>query len=336
MISEKVQVATTMRPKVAMLTSGMDRSVVAMKRGNARGARGAGHPLYDPFIVANRQRDEPLGCSGGRQPSSGGTSRMTGDRLVRICEGSRVKFLRSTRHRQIFFGDPASGLVWDQLAEHLIVPLTADNGALIIPRTVAIDSGHLSQEVYNFCRHNAVRRSEFGLQQVFAIKGVSAWTAPALGKPTDQDIDYRGDRVARGAKLWPIGTSTIKQSLYAWLRITTPGPHHVHFSDELPAEFYDQLTSEKLQTRYRYGHPFREWHLPGGRRNEALDCFVYCYAAAGRMQLHLFRPAQWDARRKERAATARAEGKPAEARSHAATEPPTAPTPLPAEISARD
>src|ERR1019366_7275006 len=101
MISEKVQVATTMRPKVAMLTSGMDRSVVAMKRGNARGARGAGHPLYDPFIVANRQRDEPLGCSGGRQPSSGGTSRMTGDRLVRICEGSRVKFLRSTRHRII-------------------------------------------------------------------------------------------------------------------------------------------------------------------------------------------------------------------------------------------
>src|ERR1039457_2572079 len=99
MISEKVQVATTMRPKVAMLTSGMDRSVVAMKRGNARGARGAGHPLYDPFIVANRQRDEPLGVSGGRQPSSGGTSRMTGDRLVRICEGSRVKFLRSTRHR---------------------------------------------------------------------------------------------------------------------------------------------------------------------------------------------------------------------------------------------
>src|ERR1017187_2632412 len=108
MISEKVQVATTMRPKVAMLTSGMDRSVVAMKRDNARGARGAGHPLYDPFIVANRQRDEPLGCSGGRQPSSGGTSRMTGDRLVRICEGSRVKFLRSTRQS---ISRPSSALV---------------------------------------------------------------------------------------------------------------------------------------------------------------------------------------------------------------------------------
>src|ERR1039458_3522154 len=114
MISEKVQVATTMRPKVAMLTSGMDCSVVAMKRGNARGARGAGHPLYDPFIVANRQRDEPLGCSGGRQPSSGGTSRMTGDRLVRICEGSRVKFLRSTRHE----GRPLGIGFQEQISNH--------------------------------------------------------------------------------------------------------------------------------------------------------------------------------------------------------------------------
>src|ERR1017187_801573 len=116
MISEKVQVATTMRPKVAMLTSGMDRSVVAMKRGNARGARGAGHPLYDPFIVANRQRDEPLGCSGGRQPSSGGTSRMTGDRLVRICEGCALKRNRFSGLRwppwQSLASSHVSSLAW--------------------------------------------------------------------------------------------------------------------------------------------------------------------------------------------------------------------------------
>ena len=34
-----------MRPNVAKLPSGMDCSVVPMKRGNARGGRGAGHPL---------------------------------------------------------------------------------------------------------------------------------------------------------------------------------------------------------------------------------------------------------------------------------------------------
>jgi hypothetical protein len=97
MLSEKVQVDKPASLKVAMLTSGMDCSVVALKRGNARGARGAGRPLDDPLNVANRTRDEPWSCRGRRQPSVGGTSRMTGDRLVRICESSRVKFLRSTR-----------------------------------------------------------------------------------------------------------------------------------------------------------------------------------------------------------------------------------------------
>src|SRR5215469_5875535 len=97
MLSEKVQGDNPPRLKVAMLTPGMDCSVVALKRGNARGARGTGHPLHDPLMVANRIWDEPWGCRGRRQPSLGGTSRMTGDRLVRICESSRVKFLRSTR-----------------------------------------------------------------------------------------------------------------------------------------------------------------------------------------------------------------------------------------------
>ena len=97
MLSEKVQGDKPPRLKVAMLTPGMDCSVVALKRGNARGARGTGHPLHDPLMVANHIWDEPWGCRGRRQPSLGGTSRMTGDRLVRICEGSRVKFLRSTR-----------------------------------------------------------------------------------------------------------------------------------------------------------------------------------------------------------------------------------------------
>jgi hypothetical protein len=97
MLSEKVQGDKPPRLKVAMLTPGMDCSVVALKRGNARGARGTGHPLHDPLMVANHIWDEPWGCRGRRQPSLGGTSRMTGDRLVRICESSRVKFLRSTR-----------------------------------------------------------------------------------------------------------------------------------------------------------------------------------------------------------------------------------------------
>jgi hypothetical protein len=53
---EKAQVATITRPKVPMRRTGADCSVVVMKRGNARGAKGAGHRTLDRV---NRQREEP-------------------------------------------------------------------------------------------------------------------------------------------------------------------------------------------------------------------------------------------------------------------------------------
>ena len=114
-----------MRPNVAKLTSGMDCSVVPMKRGNARGGRGAGHLLrnggqlrrsgvkYGEAYTGTKSKDgysqggpvaarailseDELPNAGSRGVAMGGTSRMTGDRPVRICEGSRVQFPRSTR-----------------------------------------------------------------------------------------------------------------------------------------------------------------------------------------------------------------------------------------------
>jgi hypothetical protein len=46
----------TARLKVPMHRRGADCSVVVMKRGNARGAKGAGHRRWDRV---NRQREEP-------------------------------------------------------------------------------------------------------------------------------------------------------------------------------------------------------------------------------------------------------------------------------------
>jgi len=43
MTREKAQAAPTARPKVPMCRRGADCPVVVMKRGNARGAKGAGH-----------------------------------------------------------------------------------------------------------------------------------------------------------------------------------------------------------------------------------------------------------------------------------------------------
>src|SRR6516225_3037143 len=53
---EKAQAAPTARPKVPMRRLGADCFAVVMKRGNVRGAKGAGHRH---LARVNRQREEP-------------------------------------------------------------------------------------------------------------------------------------------------------------------------------------------------------------------------------------------------------------------------------------
>src|SRR5674476_872164 len=68
------------RPKVPMRHPGADCFVVAMKRGNARGAKGAGHRRWGASQLATG--GAPI-LDGRRQPSRGGTSRMTRECHVR-------------------------------------------------------------------------------------------------------------------------------------------------------------------------------------------------------------------------------------------------------------
>src|SRR6516165_10792890 len=56
MLREKTQAAQTARPKVPMRRLGADCFVLAMKRSNARGAKGVGHRHLTRI---NRQREEP-------------------------------------------------------------------------------------------------------------------------------------------------------------------------------------------------------------------------------------------------------------------------------------
>src|SRR5207245_7271363 len=90
---EKAQAAQTARPKVPMRRLGADCSVVVMKRGNARGAKGAGHRHW---LGSTGNGRNPM-FNGRRQPSSDGTSRMTRECQVRICERLGVKFPGLTR-----------------------------------------------------------------------------------------------------------------------------------------------------------------------------------------------------------------------------------------------
>jgi phage terminase large subunit GpA-like protein len=146
-------------------------------------------------------------------------------------------------------------------------------GGVVRIAAMAIDSGgHHTQQVYHYARRHQA-------EHVLAVKGSSIAAKPVLGKPSDVEVTYRGQRIKRGARVWPVGTDTAKAMIYAELRVLQVGPGYVHFSRHTPSYVYDQLTAERLVTRYHKGRPKLEWLKPAGRRNEALDCCVYSRAA---------------------------------------------------------
>jgi len=83
--------------------------------------------------------------------------------------------------------------------------------------------------------------------------------------------------------LYQVGVDTAKRTVYSWLH-----NDKVHFSAELDEEFFAQLTAEKLVTKFRKGFSVLEW-VKTRERNEALDCFVYAYAALNNLNPNLLK-----------------------------------------------
>jgi phage terminase large subunit GpA-like protein len=188
---------------------------------------------------------------------------------------------------QVFFGDPASDDLWAELDEYLEKELQHTSGSIVKVSAVAVDTGgHHTQKVYDFCRLRKHRH-------IIAIKGQSTRNRPVIGRPTNQDISMRGTTIKGGVQLWPIGTDTAKGVLYGRFGIESGAAGSVHFSKDLPDEFYAQITAEKLITRYHKGHPIQEWVKPSHRRNEVLDCTVYALAAAYHLGMNKFSERDW-------------------------------------------
>lgn len=201
----------------------------------------------------------------------------------------------------VFNGDPAQPEVWETLDAWLRQPLVHAGGRRLYVAACAIDcGGHHTGEVYDFCgprQSRYVGEDDPALQYVFAVKGANVGGKPVIGRPVEVEFNHRGRRIARGTKRWEVGTDTAKSKIYGRLRIAQPGPGYLHFSAELPREYYEQLTAERLVTRYVRGRPKLEWIKPGGKRNEALDLKVYSYAAAVRLGLHRRTDAEWERER---------------------------------------
>lgn len=217
---------------------------------------------------------------------------VQGDRLecYRWAWGRGME--RQLVDRAVFYGDPAlpesePGSPWAQLTEHRRTPVLHASGKPVTLLACTVDSGgHHTQAVYAYCRAHQHAH-------VMAIKGQSIAGKAVLGKPTDQDVNWRGTKLKRGVKLWPIGTDSAKAEIYGRLRIASPGPGFVHLSKHLHPEVFEQLTAERLVTRYVKGHAKLEWIKPAGKRNEALDCAVYALAAAYYVGIDRWREGEW-------------------------------------------
>lgn len=215
------------------------------------------------------------------------------DRLELKIQGWGEGLERWVIDYQVIHGDPATSAPWESLDEILQTPLRRSNGVNMTIRAVAIDSGgHHTQDVYEFTRQRKYR-------MVFAVKGSSKPGRPVVSaQPSKVDVSRRGRVEKRGAELWTVGTDTAKDWLHSRWKIAE-GPGGIHFSTDLPPDFYQQICSERRLIRYVKGFARTEWVKAKADRNEALDLSVYNLAAAQRLGLHKWRQNDW-ARERER------------------------------------
>jgi phage terminase large subunit GpA-like protein len=233
----------------------------------------------DQHVLRKRAQDIPLGVvQWGHYIRTAGVD-VQGDRLELYDWAWGRGMSRQLVAKAVFYGDPAIPedeplSPWTQLTEYREAQVLHASGTAVELACVMIDSGgHHTQQVYVYARNHRHER-------VHAVKGVSIANRPILGKPSDQDINHRGDKIKGGVKLWQIGTDTAKSEIYGRLRISEPGPGYVLFSKHLPDEVFAQITSERLTTKYVKGRAKLEWTKPAASRNEALDCAVYALAGA--------------------------------------------------------
>jgi phage terminase large subunit GpA-like protein len=174
---------------------------------------------------------------------------------------------------EVIYGDPMQDDVWESLDDFLATSFAHEGGNSMRILATAVDSGFLTQRVYNFC---ATR----GHRLIFPVKGVQSSGKAILGKPSKQDIDWRGQVIKDGIDLWPIGVDSAKSLVLSRLGIEKPGPQYMHFPLGLPDSYYKGLTAERKTRKLIHGYEKWVWEKESGVANEPFDLEGYAYAAA--------------------------------------------------------
>jgi phage terminase large subunit GpA-like protein len=185
-------------------------------------------------------------------------------------------------------GSPAYDDVWQQIDSIRKTQWPREGGGVMTVRHCAVDTGgHFTQEAYEFCRARAA-------EGVVAIKGSSTKAAPALGKGSKVDVNWRGRLVKKGLMLYMVGGDTLKRTIYARLKKDSTGPGAIHFGNDVTEEFLQGLTCERLVPKTVKGFQVLTWEKPSGARNEPLDLCVYALAVLELVKRRYNRATMWD------------------------------------------
>lgn len=170
----------------------------------------------------------------------------------------------------VLWGDPLQNDVWEELEELLSSTWLHESGAQLPILAACVDTGGTggnTQAAYEWLRGKTGRR-------IFGVKGVGGWGRPIVAAPSRK----RSGKNVRKIDLFLVGVDEAKLTVMRRLAVGNPGPGYCHIPNDRGVDWYQQLTAEKLITRYVKGFPVREWHQTRPR-NEALDCRVYALAA---------------------------------------------------------
>lgn len=166
----------------------------------------------------------------------------------------------------VFYGDPAQQNVWVEVDNFLLTKYHTDAGREIRIRAACVDTGgHHANAAIQFCKQRRGRN-------IYPIKGFGG---PRPIWPKRSSITKLKETI------FGLGVDTAKDAVYGRLRIQKPGPGYIHFpvGGIFDEEYFEQLTAEQVQTRFKDGRPYRVWVLPPSKRNEALDTMVYALGA---------------------------------------------------------
>ncbi len=238
----------------------------------------------EPYLL----RTVPQGClviTCGVDVQSGANARLE-IQVLGHGKGERTW----TLDYHVLPGNPSGDEVWQALADYVnAVCFTNAHGRVLTSEACAIDTGgHHTHDVYAFVRSKKVRRP-------LACKGASTPGRIILGKPSAQDVNWRGVTLKKGVMLFMIGSDTAKHLLYNRLNGDADKPadeRKVHFSNQLESGYYDGLVSETFNPRKN------RWEIKKGKRNEPLDTWVLGIAASHHpeLYLHKWKAGEWDKR----------------------------------------